>query len=86
MPNCAAYGCANRSSEDKTLSFHKIPSEKNSKLRKQWLHNIRRTGTLPKDSGFYICSAHFIPECFQRDMMVRNFSLLIHFFSFCCLF
>ena len=32
MPTCAAYGCTNRSNEDKTLSFHKVPSEKNSSV------------------------------------------------------
>ena len=72
MSNFAAYDCTNRSSVDKTY-FHKIPPEKNSKLRK---HNLRRTGSLPKDSEFYICCAHFMPECFQRDIMVINFSLL----------
>ena len=75
MSNFAAYGCTNRSSVDKTY-FHKIPPDKNSKLRKQWLHNLRRTGSLPKDSEFYICCAYFMLECFQRDIMVINFSLL----------
>ena len=87
MPNCAAYGCTNRSNEDKTLSFHKIPSKKNSKLRKQWLQIFEEQELYLKIQDFiFVLHILFIPECFQRDMMVRNFSLLIHFFSFCCLF
>ena len=77
-------GCTylNRSSEDKTISFHKIPPEKNNKLRKQWVHNIRRTGSLPKDSGFYICSVHFTPDCFQRDMDGKKFKFFISYAFF----
>ena len=59
MVNCAAFGCTNRSTSRPDLSFHKIPSVKNKVLRQKWLHNIRCTGNLPKDSSFYICSEHF---------------------------
>ena len=61
--NSSAYGLTNRPD----LSFHRIPSEsKNKELRKQWLYNIRRTGTLPKDP--LICSSHFEDGCFIRDL------------------
>ena len=71
MPSCAAFGCSNRSS-DKTLSFHRIPSEtRNEPLRKVWIHNIRRSGTLPKDSA--ICSKHFKEECFYKNYKVYNY-------------
>lgn len=69
MPNCAAFGCTSRSSNDAELSFHRVPSaNKNNDCRKKWLSNIRRAGNLPKDS--VICSKHFEPTCFQRDLRV----------------
>ena len=74
MPSCSAINCTNRSSTDKSLSFHKIPSEnRNKDLRQQWLVHIKRTGNLPKDTSFYMCSAHFEPECFKRDLKVTIF-------------
>ena len=70
MVNCAAFGCTNRSTSRPDLSFHKIPSVKNKVLRQKWLHNIRRTGNLPKDSSFSICSEHFEEDGFKRDFQV----------------
>ena len=53
MVNCSAFGSTNRSSNHPELSFRIIPSEKRSKsIRKQWLHNIRSDGDLPKDNSF----------------------------------
>ena len=83
MPSCAAFQCTNRSASNKNkdnkLSFHRIPSEEeNGELRKKWLQNIRRAGQLPKDSGFYICSAHFEKDCFKRDFQVCNFSSTVN--------
>ena len=82
MPNCSAIGCTNRSNNfpNGEVSFHKIPSEKNNKvIRDQWLHNIRRDGDLPKDSGFYICSNHFQENCFQKNLQVITFFTSITF-------
>ena len=57
MVNYAAFGCTNRSSNHPELSFHIVPIEKRSKsIRKQWLHNIRRDGDLPKDNCFDLFS------------------------------
>ena len=57
MVNCSAIGCTNRSADQPEISFHQVPTEKKNKsLRKHWLHNIRRAGELPKDTGFFICS------------------------------
>eukprot|EP00795_Rhopilema_esculentum_P005708 gene5708-10958_t len=68
MPNCGAFGCTNRSSHNKELTFHQIPGEgRNKQLRKMWLTNIRRAGELPKDKSFYICSEHFAEDCYERD-------------------
>ena len=69
MVNCSAFHCTNRSSNHPELSFHIDPREKRSKsIRKQWLHNIRRDGDLPKDNSFFICSAHFEEQCFKHDL------------------
>ena len=59
MFNFTAFGCTNRSTSRPDLNFHKIPSVKNKVLRQNWLHNIRCTGNLLKDSSFSICSEHF---------------------------
>ena len=84
MVNCAAFGCTNRSTSRPDLSFHKIPSVKNKVLRQKWLHNIRRTGNLPKDSSFSICSEHFEEDYIKRDfqvaMLQQIFILLISLF------
>ena len=63
--------CTNRSTSNKEIQFHKVPSaDKDSNLRKQWLHKIRQEGKLPNDKSFYICSDHFQDECYQRDLEV----------------
>ena len=78
MVSCGAIGCTDRSSSNKEIHFYQVPSAKhNPTLRKQWLHNIRRDGKLPKDKSFYICSDHFEEECYQRDLQVRIQFLLL---------
>ena len=70
MPNCAAYGCVNRSSKC-NLSFHRLPNKnKRQELRKKWLINMRRDGTLPKDDNIFLCAEHFEEHCFERDLKV----------------
>ena len=72
MPSCSAFGCTNRSSNNKALLFHQIPGEgRDRELRRRWLNNIRRAGELPKDKSFYICSEHFEDDCYERDLKVR---------------
>jgi len=71
MANCGAYGCTNRSGGQKNISFHRLPAENRDKwLRRRWLLNIKREGEIPKN--LYICSQHFEPECFERDLKVGN--------------
>ena len=70
MVSCSAVGCTNRSEIRREISFHKIPSSKHKILRQQWLHNIRRTGSIPKDTSFYICSEHFEVSRFKHDFQV----------------
>ena len=71
MPSCAAFGCKNRSSQNKELRFYQIPGEgRDKQLRQGWLANIRRAGEQPKDKGFYICSKHFEDDCYESDIKV----------------
>eukprot|EP00795_Rhopilema_esculentum_P016153 gene16153-7518_t len=73
MLNCGAFGCTNRSSHNKELTFHQIPGEgRNKQLRKMWLTNIRRAGELPKDKSFYISSEHFAEDCYERDFKLLD--------------
>ena len=52
MPSCAAFGCKNRSSQNKELRFHQMPGEgRDQQLRQRWLATIGRAGELPKDKG-----------------------------------
>ena len=82
MPSCSAVGCTNRSDKNPDLSFHAVPTEKrNPKLRRQWLDQIKRSGTLPKDGSFSICSEHFEKDGFERDLQVNNFIFFCFFFS-----
>ena len=78
MPSCSSNSCQNRSEDHRDLNFYQVPS-KNSELREKWIHNIKRAGELPKSTkGFYICSTHFEPHCFKRDLQV-NFTQLPSF-------
>ena len=66
MPSCGAPGCTNRSKNDPSLSFHRLPSEKQrNKLSLDWLQNIKRE-IVP--NYMYICSEHFEKSCFKRDL------------------
>ena len=53
---CSVPECYNNSKRDKTLSWYKLPSDKN--LRKQWLAKISRKDFKP--NSHRICSAHFV--------------------------
>ena len=73
MVNCSAIGCTNRSAQfpDREVVFHKLPRQ-NKSLRQQWLSNIRREGTLPKDISIAICSTHFKEACYKRDFQAAT--------------
>ena len=53
---CVPY-CFNNSKKNKSLSFYRIPKEKN--LRRIWLHKISRENFKPTD-GHRVCSSHFL--------------------------
>ena len=71
MPNCGAYECRGRATDHHPgKSFHRLPSESRKELRKAWLMKINREH-IPKE--LFICSDHFKPKCFERDLKIRIF-------------
>ena len=82
MPNCGVTFCENRSSNRRDLSFHRIPCEKKKELRQRWINSLKRK-TFPKE--MYVCSEHFQPDDFQRDLKV-SFGFLTMFYCYFCLF
>ena len=65
MPSCGAPNCTNRSTENKGLSFHRLPSNNRGELREKWPRNIKRQAV---PESFYVCSEHFENSCFKRDL------------------
>lgn len=74
MVFCAAFGCTNTSQHRKDLSWHKLPTDEAK--RKIWLIKIGRVGQLPSGKHFVLCSDHFEPSCFERNLKVRTVFLL----------
>ena len=72
MVNCGAPGCENRSDDNKKIveqggkpiSFHSLAARKEP-YKAQWIHNLKRK-IIPKHLN--VCSAHFEPSCFERDL------------------
>ena len=94
MPNCGAPNCTNRSNEEngKNKTFHKLPAESRKNIRKEWLVKIKRQH-VPKH--LYVCSDHFEPECYEKNMQVSAIAyfhllffqvlfLLLYFILFQC--
>ncbi|KAM4795911.1 THAP domain-containing protein 2-like [Rhinophrynus dorsalis] len=64
MPtSCAAFGCTNNAKRDKSVSFHRFPS--NIKRRTEWLKYVNRENFFPGFNTF-LCSKHFEESCFDR--------------------
>ena len=77
--SCVAVDCSNSRKNSPELSFHRIPmlNDENRELRERWIANVKRHGTLPKESNFFLCSNHFEKSCFERDLKVYNISFHI---------
>ncbi|XP_047131796.1 THAP domain-containing protein 7-like [Hydra vulgaris] len=79
MPDvCCAFGCSNRrSTQNKGLSFYRIPTmetERKSQLRLKWIAAIRRekwSETAIKSAR--ICSAHFVTGKKSNDPLHVNY-------------
>ena len=68
MPNCGAPDFTNRSSTHPEKSFDRLPSTSKKGMRDLWMAKMNRK-SLPKE--LFICSDHFEPEYFKRDLKVR---------------
>ena len=75
MVYCSAVGCNNDSryvGKKEGVSYHKFPAEQ--KLQKEWLAKISRLDLkVTKDSR--VCSVHFEPECYERDLKAELLQL-----------
>ena len=67
MVYCVVLGCTNYSAAI-TLSFHKIPSDK--QRRKAWLEGIRRLNTPPLQYS-YVWSDHLPASCLQSNLQSK---------------
>ena len=66
MPSARiAAGCKNRSNM-KDIHFRRLPL-RNPALLKLWLANLKLKN-LPVNAYAKICSAHFKPDCYLRDL------------------
>ena len=64
MPNCGAPVCRNQSITHPEKSFHRLPGLS----KKEWGTRGYQKLLLKE---LFICSDHFEPECFKRDLKVR---------------
>ena len=46
------------------VSYHRLPK---GSLRSVWQRNLRRQSP-PSRGNTYVCSAHFTPDCFERNI------------------
>ena len=71
MSQCAVYGCTN-THKNSGASFFKFPT--NSKLRKEWTLQIKRTRdkwTGPTNHTC-VCSDHFTEDCFMLQTIIAQ--------------
>ena len=73
MPSCNARGCGNTSGRIKGKSFFKVPDpKKNRESCARWLHNMGNAkwnvNNFVLTSNRVVCSDHFHPLCFERDL------------------
>ena len=66
MVGCSAVGCSNNS-KNGDWSFHRLPKKK--ELHKKWLQAMKRVD-IAEGQNVVLCSAHFVPEDFKRDLKV----------------
>ena len=66
MVRCCVPDCTNHSSKTKSVSYHKIPS--NRALKNAWIGRIKRAN-LPPINNCYVCSDHFEDSCFEVNLM-----------------
>ena len=75
MVSCGVPGCKNRANKTSNKSFHRLPPKSKPELRKNWCVKLKRQ-TIP--DVLSVCSDHFEPECFKRDLKVWIFGLNLY--------
>ena len=73
MPHCVAYNCNNKSDNNPSISYHRLPGPSRKLVRQTWIDVIGRTD-LPKK--VYLCAEHFAEESFDpsHDLKQRLLS------------
>ncbi|XP_032831685.2 DNA transposase THAP9 [Petromyzon marinus] len=67
MVVCCASGCTNRTGKPPGVTFHRLPKDKDMRMR--WIAAIHRERWQPTHSTS-ICSAHFVEGDFDRTSLV----------------
>ena len=62
MPHCVAYNCNNKSDNNPSISYHRLPGPSRKLVWQAWIDAIGRTD-LPKK--VYLCAEHFTEESFD---------------------
>ncbi|CAH1976725.1 unnamed protein product [Acanthoscelides obtectus] len=70
----SAVNCCNRRRKDEKMKFHRIPTD--PKMRKLWLHAIRRENFTPSTKTV-ICEKHFTSEDYEpvsrKNLAIEGF-------------
>lgn len=72
MVYCAAFDCNNDSRYTTGISYHCFPRDE--ALRSQWLAKISRADLVVSKNS-RLCSEHFTPECYVRDLKAEILGL-----------
>jgi len=64
---CAAALCKNSSKKNSDIIFHSFPRNQSKELRQKWIHFCKRKDIFNPTTS-KICSEHFAPEAYQRDL------------------
>ena len=65
MPTCAVFGCTSGNRQNKNVSMHSFPKEKN--ILKIWKIRTKRLDTFDVKTA-RICCKHFREDDYKRDM------------------
>ena len=73
VKSCIAPGCRNteKDKKDKSIHFHRLPITKPLLLMK-WIAKMKlKNPSISKCRYSRICSSHFTPDCFERDLQAE---------------
>ena len=73
MPNkCIIKNCPTHRKVSVGVSVHRIPklNDNNESIRQQWFDNSQVPPGSVSEDCFFICTYHFEPECYERNLRV----------------